>query len=294
MGVGEDFRTLCTNLSVPSERRTSIARRYGQITRRLNLEFWNIESYDYHSIYTGSYGRDTAIGGTSDVDMIFWLKYEDYVRYNSHQGNGQSAMLQDVRAAIKKTYSVTDIGADGQVVVVPFNDGITFEVLPAFVNKDDSFTYPDSNGGGSWKTTNPRPEIAEINRTDKDCNYNLKNLCKMARAWKRTWDVPISGLLIDTLAYYFIRDYQYRDKSFVYYDFMSRDFFENLRSQDENKQYWLSPGANQYVWRTGKFEWKATRCKNIADEACSYQGDKYGWTARQKWREIYGSEFPSE
>ena len=293
MGVGEDFRTLDSNLAVSSGVRGTISNRYGLITRRLNLEFWNIESHDYHSVYTGSYGRGSAIGDTSDVDMIFWLPYARYTQYDAHSGNGQSAMLQDVRAAIKKTYSVTNVGADGQVVVVPFDDGITFEVLPAFLNKDDSFTFPDSNGGGSWRTTNPRPEIAEISAMDKACNYNLKALCKMGRAWKQTWDVPISGLLIDTLAYYFIRDYKYREKSYVYFDYMSRDFFDYLRAQDENKQYWLSPGANQYVWRVGRFEWKATRCKNIAEEACAYQGDNYGWTARQKWREIYGTNFPN-
>lgn len=293
MGVGDDFSKLCSNLSVPATSRTTIGDRYDLITRRLNLEFWNTDSRTAHSIYTGSYGRGTAIGRTSDVDMIFWLPYADYVRFNGYAGNGQSAMLQEVRTAIKKTYSVTNVGADGQVVVVPFDDGITFEVVPAFVNKDDSFTFPDSNDGGRWRTTNPRPEIAEVNKVDGECNYNLKMLCRMARAWKRVWDVPISGLLIDTLACQFIRTYQYRDKSYVYYDYMSRDFFTFLAGQDEKKEYWLSPGAGQYVWRTGKFEWKATRCKNIATEACVYQGDSYGWTARQKWREIYGTDFPS-
>jgi hypothetical protein len=293
MGVGDDFRILCANLAVSAGTRSTISDRYNLITRRLNLEFWNTDSYTAHSIYTGSYGRNTAIGRTSDVDMIFWLPYSDYLRFSKHTGNGQSAMLQEVRTAIKKTYSITDVGADGQVVVVPFTDGITFEVVPAFENNDGSFTFPDANEGGKWRTTNPRPEIEEMGKVDTACNYNLKNLCRMARSWKRVWDVPISGLLIDTLACQFIRTYAHRDKSYVYYDFMGRDFFEFLASQDENKTYWLSPGAGQYVWRTGKFEWKATRCRNIAREACDYQGDKYGWTARQKWREIYGTDFPS-
>ncbi|MGY6258147.1 SMODS domain-containing nucleotidyltransferase [Paraburkholderia caledonica] len=290
MGVADDFRTLCSNLAIT--KRASISDRYELITRRLNLEYWNAESRMYHSIQAGSYGRGTATAKTSDVDMIFWLPYAQYLRFNNYVGNGQSALLQDVRTAIRKTYSVTNIGADGQVVVVPFDDGITFEVLPAFENNDASFTYPDSNGGGSWKTTNPRPEIAEMNRLDALCNANLKNLCKMARAWRHVWNVPISGHLIDTLACQFIRGYQYRDKSYVYYDYMSRDFFEFLCSQSAAQSYWLSPGAGQYVWRTGNFAYKATQCRNIALAACAYQGEGYGWTARQKWREIYGTKFP--
>lgn len=290
MGVGEDFSTFYNNLAVT--KRGSISDRYELITRRFNLEFWDSDSRVNHSIYAGSYGRNTATGATSDVDMIFWLPVSYYNTYNNYIGNGQSALLQLFRNALQKTYPTTQIGGDGQVVVISFTDDVTFEVLPAFENQNDSFTYPDSNNGGSWKVTNPRPEIAEINRMDKDCNGNLKSLCKMARAWKNEWNVPISGLQIDTLAYYFIRDYQYRDKSFLYYDFMSRDFFAFVSSQNEEQRYWLSPGANQYVWRTGGFEYKALRCKNIAIDACSYQGDAYGWTARQRWREIYGTSFP--
>lgn len=290
MGVGEDFGAFCGNLAITN--RGSISDRYELITRRFNLEFWNSDSRLNHSLYTGSYGRHTAIGSTSDVDMIFWLPVAYYNTYSAYIGNGQSSLLQLFRNALQKTYNTTQIGADGQVVVVSFTDGVTFEILPAFENTNDSFTYPDSNNGGSWKVTNPRPEIAEINRVDKEYNGNLKCLCRMARAWKKEWSVPISGLLIDTMAYNFIRNYEYREKSFLYYDFMSRDFFAFLAGQSETQQYWLSPGANQYVWRTGGFEYKALRCRNIAIDACGYQGEKYGWTARQRWREIYGTSYP--
>jgi hypothetical protein len=290
MGVGEDFRAFHSNLAVT--KRATISDRYELITRRLNLEFWATDSKIYHSLQAGSYGRGTATAKTSDVDMVFWLPPKDYTRFNSHLWNGQSAMLQEVRTAIKKTYSVTNVGGDGQVVVVPFDDGITFEVLPAFENDNGSFTYGDSNGGGSWKLTNPRPEIAEIHRMDGECNGNLKALARMARAWRHVWKVPIGGHLLDTLIYQFIRNYVHRSKSFVYYDYMSRDFFDFLGTQDEKQDYWLSPGAGQYVWKTGNFQYKARQCRTIAVAACAYQGDSYGWTARQKWREIYGTKFP--
>ena len=239
MGVGEDFRTLCGELTL--KKRDSIARRYSAITKRLNLDFWNSDSEVYHSFYIGSYGRGTAVSRTSDVDMLMRLPYEYYEKYNGHSGNGQSALLQEVRQSIKRTYAHTNIGGDGQVVVVPFDDAITFEVLPAFLNKDESYTFPDSNGGGSWRTTNPKPEISAIDDMDSKCNGNLKELCRMARAWKRQWDVPISGLLIDTLAYYFIRDWYHRDKSYLYYDFMSRDYFEYLAGQDETRNTGYRP-----------------------------------------------------
>ncbi len=78
------------------------------------------------------------------------------------------------------------MGGDGQVVVIVFSDGMRFEVVPAFNNKDGSFTYPDSNNGGRWRISNPLPEIAAIQSGNTLWNNNLKRLCRMARimpAW---------------------------------------------------------------------------------------------------------------
>lgn len=74
---------------------------------------------------------------------------------------------------------------------------------------------------------------------------------------------------------------------------MTRDFFEYLKNCDENQNYWLSPGANQYVWRKDKFEYKAKQCYNISLEAIEYEGKNQERSANQKWREIYGTKFPS-
>src|SRR5258707_13530223 len=160
MGLADWFQTFCTNLRITSG--DTISNRYKAITRRLNTDFWNTTSDTAHSLYVGSYGRNTAIAGFSDLDMLFELPYSEYVKFNAYAGNGQSALLQTVKRSVEKTYSTTSIRADGQVILVPFSDGITFEVVPAFINKDDSYTFPDANSGESWKTTNPKPEIAAI------------------------------------------------------------------------------------------------------------------------------------
>jgi hypothetical protein len=60
----------------------------------------------------------------------------------------------------------------------------------------------------------------------------------MMRIWRDYCSVPMSGALIDTLAYQFIENYQYRDKSFLYHDFMARDFFDFLSKQDEKQTVW--------------------------------------------------------
>jgi hypothetical protein len=292
MGLADWFSSFCSNLQVQDG--GTISQRYKSITRRLNTDFWNTTSDTSHSLYVGSYGRNTAIKGFSDLDMVFELPSDLYFQYDKHAGNGQSALLQAVRASMQKTYSTTSIGGDGQVVVVSFQDGITFEVVPVFTNKAGSYTYPDSNNGGSWKTTNPWPEIEAIRNRNVVCNGNLVALCRMSRAWKRKWDVPIGGLLIDTLAYQFIDGWQYKDKSYLYYDYMCRDFFKWMSEQDSDQEYWKAPGSGQYVYGKGLFQYKAKRCYNISLEAIAHEtaSPKREWSAKQKWREIFGTEFP--
>lgn len=293
MSLADWFRTFCSSLLVQDG--GTISNRYKAITRRLNTDYWTTTSEEAHSLYVGSYGRNSAIQGFSDLDMIFQLPYAVYERYNAYGGNGQSALLQAVKSSIEKTYSTTSIKGDGQVILVPFTDGITFEVVPAFANKDDSFTFPDANDGGRWRITNPKPEIAAIRARNSTCNGNLVQLCRMMRAWKRTWEVPIGGLLVDTLAYQFIETWPNRDKSYLYYDFMCRDFFRFMADQAKTQEFWKAPGSGQHVYGKGLFQWKATRCYNLSLEAIAHENatPKQEWSAKQKWREIFGNSYPN-
>lgn len=293
MSISEKFSTFCSALRMSGDVVSNVSYRAKQITKRVNSDLRGLDSDTSYSLFVGSYGRGTDIF-VSDIDMIIQLPYELYQKYSGYQTNGQSALLQAVRDSIKKTYSTTHIGGDGQVVKLNFTDGICYEIVPAFINKDgESFTYPDTNDGGKWKVTNPKAEIKEINSANNHWNKNLKRLCRMARAWKDKWDVPIGGLLIDTLAYNFLKQWEHKDKSFTYYDWMTRDFFAYLKDQDPDKNYWLALGSSQYVWRKGKFEYKALRCYNIAVEALNYERDNMSASANLKWREIYGTKFPS-
>lgn len=293
MGLADWFSVFCHNLCVQDG--GTIATRYKAITRRLNTDFWTTNSDTAHSLYVGSYGRNTAIAGFSDLDMVFELPATEYARYNAYNGNKQSALLQTVKRSIETTYRTTGIKADGQVVLAPFKDGITFEVLPVFVNQAKTYTYPDTNSGGVWRTTNPRAEIVAFRTRNAACNGNLVWLCRMMRAWRNHWDVPIGGLLIDTLAYQFIETYEHRAKSFLYYDYLCRDFFHWMANQSSSQEYWRAPGSGAFVYGKGLFQYKATRCYNISCEATAHEAatPKREWSAKQKWREVFGTTFPN-
>jgi hypothetical protein len=215
MGVGEDFSKFKDNYNIASDLIGSISYRYKRITRQLNTDFRETTSDTANSLYVGSYGRDTAAKGVNDLDMAYVLPYSEYVKYVAYTSNGPSALLQSVKQSIRNTYPTSDSFGDGQVVVISFDDNIKFEVLPVFENKDgESWTYPNANDGGSWKVCNPRAEIAAIKVRSDATNRNLKYLGRMMRVWRDYCSVPMTGILIDTLAYQFIESYEYREKSF--------------------------------------------------------------------------------
>jgi hypothetical protein len=293
MSVSDNFKAFRSNYLIPSATVVTISYRYKRITKQLNKDFWSTESETSHSLYVGSYGRDTAANGVSDLDVAFSLPYSVYQKYDAYQTNGQSALLQAVKNSIAKTYPTTYTGADGQVVAINFDDGIRFEILPVFTNTDDSFTFADSNGGGSWKTCSPRKEMeAFALRNTYTANGNLKAIGRMARIWRDRYAVSLSGMLIDTLAYQFIVDWQHLDKSYLYHDYLVRDFLLYLSQIDKTKTYWRAPGSESYVFKKGNFQDPAAAAYQIALSAIDHEANDRPATARNKWREIFGSTYP--
>lgn len=292
MGIAEKFRGFCDNLKMAQSVIDRVKYRYHQITQRLNADFYGWSSDTLNSLYVGSYGRGTAIH-ISDIDVIFQMPSSAYFRYNGYRNNGQSQLLQDLRRSLLKTYSGSDVSGDGQVTDIFFSDGMKFEIVPGIEFTDGTFRYPDSNDGGRWRITDPRPEIESVRDYDKKFNGNMRRPARMVRAWKDEWNVPMGGLLIDTMAARFLDQWQYNDKSYLYYGFMTRDFFAWLSCQDDTQSYWYALGSNQLIYKRGPFSYKAKCTYNRALEAIDYENAGCQWSANMKWKEIYGSKFPS-
>ena len=291
ISVSTDFQVFCKELKIRDSVIDAIQSRYHAITKRVNIDYWNNESEVLHSRYVGSYGRGTCIY-TSDIDIIVELPWSEYSKYENYSGNGQSALLSSLRNCLQKTYSTSQISADGQVVVISFSDGVIFEIVPAFKYSDSSgYCYPDTNNGGKWKSMDPKSEIDCFNGRNKICNGNLKRLCQMLRAWKTKHTVLMSGILLDTTAYRFMQDYKYADKSYSYYDWMSRDYYKYLLNNAE-KVYWEKPGNTGTVKRENFIKREAEYAYNKACEAIDDFSKGYSYSWHKNWRNLYGARFP--
>jgi hypothetical protein len=288
MNTSTVFNDFLANLII--QNKSEISNRYEYITRALNKWAYDHESTTENSLQVGSYGRKTAINGVSDLDMLFILPNALFSRYDSHSNNGQSALLQDVRKAIKSTYPSTEIRADGQVVVVSFQNYV-IEVCPGFLQTGGNFKYPDANGGGSWKYTDPKPEIKETHDFDQKTNGNFKKLAKMARAWKNKCGVKIGGLLLDTLCYEFLKkNTEFHTATPQSFDLMIKAFFDFLKSYSKDRAYWHAIGSNQKVYKKkSNFIAKAKTAYNNVIEAIEKKENN---TVYSIWRRVFGSPFP--
>ncbi len=288
MTISEMFSSFLNKLKIDNSEKISL--RYGEITSSLNKKFSGTESKEANSLQVGSYGRHTGIKGISDLDMLYIMPKG---KWDTYKDGKQSQLLTDTKDAIKARYPKTDVRVDRLVVTVTYTD-FYIEVQPVFEELDDEdesyFKYPDTYNGGSWKKTKPRQEMQEIKDLNEKKNNNLRMLCKMARAWRNKHNVNMGGLLIDTLAYNFMRaTSDFDDKSFLYFDFLSRDFFKYL-SEQPDKSHYKAPGSNQNVRVKEKFQNIADETYSLCLKAIDAEGKE---TVNEKWRKVYGSHFPA-
>ena len=201
---------------ISQEQRQTISMRYKRVTRAVNSEFWGSDSETVHSRYVGSYGRGTAIN-TSDIDILVELPRQEYERYDSLRGNGQSRLLQAVKNAILNTYPRSDDHADGQVIVANFSDGMKFEILPAFKQTDrfgnwnGKYDYADTNMGGNWRSTNPKAEQDAMAKKNRETNGLLYDTCKHMREIRDNHfsSYHLSGIVIDSYVYHHMADWHW-------------------------------------------------------------------------------------
>jgi hypothetical protein len=260
-----------------------IAMRRDEIAKALNGEYREDPDSTSHRLMVGSYGRHTAIDGVSDLDLLYILPPKLRNKYRSPDGPYRA--LRRTKDAIVKRYPTTEVLVSQLVVVVKFQN-FKFEVQPVFAEKDGDFSYPDTKRK-LWLRTKPRKEIEAIKEFNAESSGSLRVLCRLTRSWKNKHDVHIGGLLIDTLAFNFLKQNEQYQRGNSY-DQMFADFLSWL-SNEPRKSYYLAPGSSQQVRVKQAFQRKALTAHELAMKAIKSEGSS---SYIQRWRDLLGKPVP--
>jgi len=290
MSVDTRFTTFLNNIK-PTDIQLEDARtKYDGVCKKLHDYYYSYEYTGSTKLLIGSYGKHTNIRPPRDVDILFIMPYEEFDRYDSYEGNGQSQLLQDIKKILQEKYSTTDsIRGDGQVIVIPFESGHKVELLLAWLLENGKYYIPNTHEGGSWKIVDPKAEIKQIQDFDKRSNGNIRNLVRMLKVWQRACNVPIKSLVIELRVVNFLKKYKYFDKSTIYYDWIVRDFLKELLKYVSGNC--KMPGINEKIYYGDEWESKAKSAYIRAKKACEYEKDEDEYNATVEWKKIFGGDF---
>jgi len=287
--VTRRFTKLLGDLAVTQQQDTDGKTKQAGIRACLNRHYWNTDSDSANSMLIGSWGKQTRVRPSRDVDILFLLPPSIYHQFQQRSGNRQSQLLQEVKDVLARTYSQTTIRGDGQVVVVPFN-ATPVEIAPGFRCTDGSIIVCDTNNGGRYKTLTAEAELADLNSSDTRWNGNTRALARMMKGWQRECNVPMKSFQLERLAVEFLQVWPYSYHDAFYYDWMVRDFLAYLINRAND--HIIMPRTGEFVWLGSDWLTRAQTAHRHAVSACDNERDSREVSAGYEWQNIFGNAVP--
>jgi hypothetical protein len=287
--VTRRFTKLLGDLAVTQQQGTDGKTKRAGIRACLNRHYWNTASDTANSVLVGSWGKQTRVRPSRDIDILFLLPPSIYHQFQQRSGNRQSQLLQEVKDVLARTYSQTTMRGDGQVVVVPFNT-TPVEIAPGFRCTDGSIIVCDTNNGGRYKTSTAEAELADLNASDTRWNGNTRALARLMKRWQRECNVPLKSFQLERLAVEFLQVWPHSHQDAFYYDWMVRDFLACLISRAND--HIIMPGTGEFVWLGNDWLTRAQTAHRHAVSACDNERDNLEVSAGYEWQEIFGSAVP--
>jgi hypothetical protein len=283
------FTRFAANLELTSDQRADAQTKYDGVANKLHTHYHGTTFTGSTRKLIGSYGKGTAVRPPRDVDVLFLLPSTVYERYKARSGNVQSQLLQEVRSVLQDRYPSTSIRGDGQVVVVPFQNGHTVELLPGWRSTDKKFLVPNTHDGGHWQTVDHDAELAQVESSDRRSKGNTRTLIKMLKAWQRECNVPLGSLVIELRSVNFLLKWEHFDKGVTYHGLMMRDFFEALFKYANGTC--KMAGTDEKIEYGGEWRSKAESALDRARKAHKFELGSEERKASEEWRKIFGSQY---
>jgi hypothetical protein len=289
MTVSQRFEKFLENIQLTFAQGEDGAIKHSGVRRCLNSHYYNSSSETANSFLIGSWARKTRVRPPRDIDLMFTLPKSVYDRHQGKSGNKQSQLLQEVKGVLAGCYTSTDMSGDGQVVIIPFATQAV-EVVPCFLTTAGNYLICDTNNGGSWKTVDPGAQAASLQTSDTAYNGNTRHLIRMLKKWQFNCSVPLKSFWLELLAEEFISSWEHRGKSYVYYDWMVRDFFIYLIAKSNG---WLTlPSTYEMISLGDSWKSRGETARDRAIKGCEYEAANQNFDAWWEWKNIFGEDVP--
>ena len=289
MSTSGRFSQLLENIRLTSTQIDAGVSSRESVIRCLNAAYYGSSDVSANSLSVGSWGKFTRIRPPRDVDVLFRLPDAVYHRFEQRAGNKQSQLLQEVKGHLQRSFSSTNIKGDGPIVLVPFS-AFSVEIIPAFRLTSGRYYISMTDSGGRYKTADYEAEISAVADSDKATNTNTRALVRMMKCWQGYCNVEMKSFWIEITAINFLKQWEHREKSKTYHDWMVRDYLQYLLSQKNT--YIAAPGTYELMNLADKWVSKAESALGRAKKACVHEGSNEPYSAGDEWQKIFGSDMP--
>lgn len=277
-----EFNQFCKNIRLTSDQRKDAKTKYRGVIKKLHDSYYDCECNGATQFLFGSSKTETdvrPIQNGQDVDVLFKIPQETFDKFDQHKGNGQSALLQEVKTFLDEKYTSTEaIKAWGKIVLVNFSGNRhNVEVLPALEQDDGTFLIPNTEDGGSWETFDPRKQVKKFQSSNDKTVGLTAELTRMLKTWvKNTTSLNYTSytLLEDVIA--FLETEFKKGASYDEYSKVIKNFLDYKKSR-------CNPSEKSHL----------QTAYDRAVKAIEYMDDNKPKEASIEWRKIFGeSMFP--
>ena len=195
--ITNSFLKLKQNLEISELQATTISTRQKNVRDTIANELQVIDNF-----ISGSYMRNTLIAPLkeADIDIFIILDSKYFHNYNNGQNGGQAGLLDLVKRALKRNYTLTpDISRNGQAVTIRFTDFVV-DVVPGFNRQGGGYLIPNSINQ-SWISTDPKKHVEIISAANKTHDGNLVPLIKMIKGWNKNNNKYFRAFHLEVLAF---------------------------------------------------------------------------------------------
>jgi len=274
-------------------------------------------------VYFGSFARRTKKRPLDDIDMIIVLhaqgnsynEYSDKIEITAtesadrqlklcHDNTRNINSIKVINKSIKALegidqYKNAKIKRNQEAATLQLKSkDWNFDVVPAFITNEDVngktfYLIPD--GKGNWKKTDPRLDRDRTTNVNQSKNGRVLNVIRAVKYWNKRPTMPSMGsyLLENMILDYYENSSteasQYVDIELVkiFGDIKSRVY--NIVNDPKN----IQGNINNLSWdEKNKISERASLDYERAKEARKFEGEEKHKESINKWREIFGIDFP--